>query len=88
MFPETKEQWAKLLAGQGIQSFLRDNEINTEDELEEYIYDNQDGVYETFRDVCRFYLSEMNDSDSLYNAHEGLKWAKWQTTKKDGKDKL
>jgi len=69
MFPKTKKEWARMLAGQGIKDFLEENNINTYEDLDEYMYDDQEIVYETFREICGFYISEMNDEDSLFNNH-------------------
>ena len=59
-YPENKNDWAKLLAGQGVKTFLENNNINDSEELDEWLYENQDEVYDIFRDICYFYISEIN----------------------------
>ena len=62
-YPENKNDWAKLLAGQGVKTFVENNDINNIDELEEWMSENQEGVYDIFRDICYFYLSETNSNE-------------------------
>jgi len=59
-YPENKNDWAKLLAGQGVKTFVENNNINDSEELDEWLYENQDEVYDIFRDICYFYISEIN----------------------------
>ena len=62
-YPENKNDWAKLLAGQGVKTFVENNNINDSEELDEWLYENQDEVYNVFRDICYFYLSEINQEE-------------------------
>jgi hypothetical protein len=62
-YPENKNDWAKLLAGQGVKTFVENNNINNSDELDEWLYENQDEAYDIFRDICYYYLSEINSNE-------------------------
>ena len=66
----SKKQWAISLAGQGIASFCEDNDISSDEDLEEYIMnDSEDELIELVRTVIGFYLSEM-DEDNEWSLHD------------------
>jgi len=58
-YPENNNDWAKLLAGQGVKTFVENNNINNSEELDEWLYENQDEAYDIFRDICYFYIIHM-----------------------------
>ena len=57
---KSKEQWAKMLAGQGVQSMLEENDIKTEEEMEKFIYGDCE-AHEILREICSFYFGGLND---------------------------
>ena len=61
--PKNRNDWGIYLAGKVIKDFIDENKITNDDELDDFIYNREEEMYEIFRSACWNYYSELNEED-------------------------